>query len=257
MRQDRDLGKKLSSARSASGLSIEDISRDTYIPEDALRHLEKGQLSEFPSPEYAEGFLAQYSAYLGLSPIDQVHSLEKTENLPRIATQEEPQNHRITRVEATDKRPPSISESCNSGRGLLRSRGQNEKESKEAHSLPINKRQPLIVFSITSILIACSLFAYMELSGDFRQEEPASAKRPTDPLGAIGGLSAQTTSNPVFSNVPRALPVSQETPQPLVAGVSGEATTIQNLSASTASPLVSFEGFSLESPPPRAVIVEE
>ena len=257
MRQDPDLGKKLSSARNASGLSIEDISRQTHIPENALRHLEKGQLSEFPSPEYAEGFLAQYSAYLGLSPIDQLHSPENTENLPQIATQERLQNHRIMRVEAADKRPPSITEPCNSGRGLLRSRGQKEKESKEAHSLPINKRQPLIVFSITSILIACSLFAYMELSGDFGQEEPASVKRPTDPLGAIGGLSAQTTGNPVFSNVPRALPVSQEAPHPLVANGSGEATTSQNLSASAASPSVSFEGFSLESPPPRAVIVEE
>ena len=61
-----DLGKKLSAARHALGASIEDISQRTHIPENAIRHLEKGQFSEFPSAEYAAGFLAQYSDYLSL-----------------------------------------------------------------------------------------------------------------------------------------------------------------------------------------------
>ena len=257
MSQSSDLGKKLSAARHASGSSIEEISRQTHIPEVALRHLEKGQLSEFPSPEYAEGFLAQYSAYLGLATIGQPHPLEKMDNLPESSTKEISALHRITRLEDNDNRPPSITDPCNSGRGLLRSRNQYEEESKEAHALTVNKRQPLIVFSISSILIACSLFTYMRLSGDFGQDDPSAVQNPSPSLGEIGGLSAQTPSSPVFSNVPRALPVSPETPQPLAANGSGEGANIQNLSASNATPSVTFEGFSLESPPPRAVIVEE
>lgn len=256
MSLDPDLGKKLSAARQALGASIEDISRRTHIPEIAIRHLEKGQFSKFPSPEYAEGFLAQYSEHLGLSTIDQLDSLDTSENRSGFSSKERNKNRRITRVEAADSRPLPIPESCNFHRGLLRSRNQSEKETKEPRMHSI-KRQPLIVFSITSILIACSLFAYMRLSGDFSQKDPSSAQNPSPPLGAIGGLSTQTPSNPVFSNVPRALPVSPETSQPVAVNSSSEGANIQNLSASNATPSGTFEGFSLESPPPRAVIVEE
>ena len=85
MSLDPDLGKKLSAARQALGASIEDISRRTHIPEIAIRHLEKGQFSKFPSPEYAEGFLAQYSEHVGLSAIDQLDSLDTSENRSGIS----------------------------------------------------------------------------------------------------------------------------------------------------------------------------
>lgn len=256
MSLDPDLGKKLSAARHALGSSIEDISRQTHIPEIAIRHLEKGQFSKFPSPEYAQGFLSQYSEHLGLSTADQLDSLDTSDNRPGISSKEKNCNRRLTRVAAAENRPPPITESFNSHRGLLRSRNQSEQDPREPQ-LHINKRQPLIVFSLTSILIACSLFAYMRLSADFGQEDSSSAQKPSPALGAIGGLSAQTPSNPVFSNVPRALPVSPETSQPIAVNDSVEGTNIQNLSASNVTPSVTFEGFSLESPPPRAVIVEE
>ena len=251
-----DLGKTLSAARRALGSSIEDISRQTHIPEIAIRHLEKGQFSKFPSPEYAKGFLAQYSAHLGLSTLDEPNFLDTSDNGPGISSEERNYNRRLTRVAAAENRPLPITESRNTRRGLLRPRNQSEKDPREPQ-LHISKRQPLIVFMLTSILIACSLFAYMRLSADFGQEDPSSAQNPSQPLGAIGGLSAQTPSNPVFFNVPRALPVSKETSQPIAANDSVEGTNIQNLSASNVTPSVTFEGFSLENPPPRAVIVEE
>ncbi|MBG70227.1 MAG: hypothetical protein CMN06_08945 [Roseibacillus sp.] len=251
-----DLGKKLSAARHGLGASIQDISRRTHIPENAIRHLEKGQFSEFPSVEYAVGFLAQYSDYLGLPTLDHLDSFATSEDRSGIATRESNKNRCITRVSVTEKRPLPITGSRNSQRGLLRSRSLPEEEPEE-NQLPINKGQPLIVFSITSILIACSLFAYMRLSGDFDQEDASATQNPSAPLGEIGGLSAQAPMSPVFSDVPRALPVSPESTLPPTAKNPGERTKIQNLSASNVTPALPFEGFSLESPPPRAVIVEE
>ena len=251
-----DLGKKLSAARHALGASIEDISQRTHIPENAIRHLEKGQFSEFPSAEYAAGFLAQYSDYLSLPAPDHPDPIDTGEDRSGISTSERDKHRRITKVSATENRPLPITQSCNFQRGLLRSRNQPEEEPEETQ-LPINKRQPLIVFSITSILIACSLFAYMRLSGDFDQEDASAAQNPSPPLGDIGGLSTQVPLSPVFSNIPRALPVSPESNPPRSVKSPNERAEVQNLSASNVTPSLSFEGFSLESPPPRAVIVEE
>ena len=157
-----DLGKTLSAARRALGSSIEDISRQTHIPEIAIRHLEKRQFSKFPSPEYAKGFLSQYSAHLGLSTLDEPNFLDTSDNGPGISSEERNYNRRLTRVAAAENRPLPITESRNTRRGLLRPRNQSEKDPREPQ-LHISKRQPLIVFMLTSILIACSLFAYMRL----------------------------------------------------------------------------------------------
>ena len=110
-------------------------------------------------------------------------------------------------------------------------------------------RQPVIVFSITSILIACSLFAYMKLSGELDQGEASALQKPEDALGAIGGISLQAPRNPVFSNVPRALPVSPEDTRSQVGGGLSEAPRVDNLSVSALSPLVTtLEGSQWKAP---------
>ena len=250
-------GKNLRAARCESGRSIEDISRETHIPEDAIRKLEEEPLSRFPDPEYGRIFLAQYCDYLGLSSAAYPDPLDATKDLSEISTGGRHEPHRLTRVEIADNRP-TPGKSSSPGRGLLRSRDQYEGEMRETSVSSGRNRQPVIVFSITSILIACSLFAYMKLSGELDQGEASALQKPEDALGAIGGISLQAPRNPVFSNVPRALPVSPEDTRSPDGGGLSEAPRVDNLSVSALSPLVTtLEELSMESPPPRAVIVDE
>ena len=253
-----DLGKILQAARHHSGRSVKEISQETHIPEAAIRKIEKGQFSRFPSSDYAEIFLAQYGDYLGLHSISHLESQTQPETNCGILKRGRKEQDGLARLESIGNRPPPVSESSKSGRGLLRSRQLGEDDTTQTDKPARGNRAPLLVFSISSILIACSLVVYMELSGELDREAASATQRPAEALGAIGGLSLQTPISPVFSDVPRALPVSLEPSLLHSNGESTHAAKDQNLNARAASPLVTTLGeSSLESPPPRAVIVEE
>jgi cytoskeletal protein RodZ len=61
------LGKALTEARIARGLTLRDVERDTRISLKYLQALEDGQIEELPAPVYARAFTRTYAQYLGLN----------------------------------------------------------------------------------------------------------------------------------------------------------------------------------------------
>jgi transcriptional regulator with XRE-family HTH domain len=63
-----ELGKTLSQARVARGLTLEECERDTRISKRYLDALEREDWRVFPAPVYSRAFLRTYAQYLGLNP---------------------------------------------------------------------------------------------------------------------------------------------------------------------------------------------
>lgn len=63
----QELGKALSEARIARGLTLHDVERDTRISSKYLQALEEGDLQVLPAPVYARAFMRTYAQYLGLN----------------------------------------------------------------------------------------------------------------------------------------------------------------------------------------------
>ncbi|HNB54479.1 MAG TPA: helix-turn-helix domain-containing protein, partial [Anaerolineales bacterium] len=61
------VGQQLRQARQSKNLSLEQISRATYIRVSYLEALEAGQLERLPSPAQARGFLRTYAKYLNMA----------------------------------------------------------------------------------------------------------------------------------------------------------------------------------------------
>lgn len=60
------VGQRLHKERLAKKLSLEDIAKATRIKPRFLAAIEKGEYNKLPSPAYAQGFVRNYAAYLGL-----------------------------------------------------------------------------------------------------------------------------------------------------------------------------------------------
>lgn len=65
-----ELGKALSQARVARGLTLEDCERDTRISKRYLDALEREDWKVFPAPVYSRAFLRTYASYLSLNPAE-------------------------------------------------------------------------------------------------------------------------------------------------------------------------------------------
>lgn len=60
------VGQRLHKERLAKKLSLEDIAKATKIKASFLAAIERGEYNKLPSPAYAQGFVRNYAAYLGL-----------------------------------------------------------------------------------------------------------------------------------------------------------------------------------------------
>src|SRR5437870_3876399 len=65
-----ELGKTLSQARVARGLTLDDCERDTRVSKRYLDALEREDWKIFPAPVYSRAFLRTYAQYLGQNPND-------------------------------------------------------------------------------------------------------------------------------------------------------------------------------------------
>jgi transcriptional regulator with XRE-family HTH domain len=63
-----EVGKSLTQARVARGLTLEDCERDTRISKRYLDALEREDWRIFPAPVYSRAFMRTYAQYLGLDP---------------------------------------------------------------------------------------------------------------------------------------------------------------------------------------------
>ncbi|MGV3530880.1 MAG: helix-turn-helix domain-containing protein [Chthoniobacteraceae bacterium] len=105
------VGKKLSQARLARGLTIEEVAHATRLRPDKIIGLESDDYSRFGSNAYARGFLQIYGRYLDVDVTWHVKSLEDTQRFSvseyqYLNSAPEPANVRVpTRREV---RPPSF-----------------------------------------------------------------------------------------------------------------------------------------------------
>lgn len=60
------VGQRLREARTAKGLTLEDVAQATKIRPAFLSAIERGEYHKLPSPSYAHGFVSNYAEYLGL-----------------------------------------------------------------------------------------------------------------------------------------------------------------------------------------------
>ena len=60
------LGQRLYEKRVQKKLTLDEVAQATKIKASFLAALEKGEYSKLPSPAYAQGFVSNYAAYLGL-----------------------------------------------------------------------------------------------------------------------------------------------------------------------------------------------
>lgn len=61
-----DIGAVLKQARLQKGVSLEEVSRQTFIKLHYLYALEEGQMEQLPAPVYTSGYIRQYARLLAL-----------------------------------------------------------------------------------------------------------------------------------------------------------------------------------------------
>ena len=79
-----EAGKALSEARTARGLTLLDVERDTRISAKYLKALEEGDLEIIPAPVYARAFTRTYAQYLGLNAPSLVQRLPGARPEPEL-----------------------------------------------------------------------------------------------------------------------------------------------------------------------------
>jgi cytoskeleton protein RodZ len=75
------IGDRLQNARTARGLSLDDIAAETHIRRDYLDALEREAWDELPGPTYVKGFLDTYTRQLGL-PAAEIAGLYQVKGKP-------------------------------------------------------------------------------------------------------------------------------------------------------------------------------
>jgi transcriptional regulator with XRE-family HTH domain len=80
----QELGKALTQARTARGLTLTDVERDTRISSKYIQALEEGEIETLPAPVYARAFMRTYAQYLGLNARDFVQRLPGARPEPEL-----------------------------------------------------------------------------------------------------------------------------------------------------------------------------
>src|SRR3954447_14416609 len=82
---DSSAGKKLSQARLAKQLTIDEAAHATKLRPDKIVALENDDLARFGSLAYGKGFLQMYARYLGVDISDELRELEVSARTVSIA----------------------------------------------------------------------------------------------------------------------------------------------------------------------------
>src|ERR1700709_1112261 len=117
---DLSAGKKLSQARLAKRLSIDEVSHATKLRPDKIVALENDDFSRFGSIAYGKGFLQIYARYLEIDISEQLRGLEiptnsvsisdyQYLNTPREPSPRQQRDRSLERGGARrERRPPSV-----------------------------------------------------------------------------------------------------------------------------------------------------
>ncbi|MDA8345766.1 MAG: helix-turn-helix domain-containing protein [Thermaerobacter sp.] len=90
------IGEQLRAARSARGLSLQDVQKELRIREKYLEALEAENFEEIPGLVYARGFLRSYARYLDLDP--DALSTQMPTAAPAVAAEQEPTQYAMPKA---------------------------------------------------------------------------------------------------------------------------------------------------------------
>jgi cytoskeleton protein RodZ len=99
-------GKKLSTARLARGLSIDEAAHATKMRPDKILALENDDFTRFGSPAYAKGFLLMYSRFLRVDVSEQLREFDGMENRVNVSEYQYLSNVDVPAPEKSNERIP-------------------------------------------------------------------------------------------------------------------------------------------------------
>ncbi len=94
----KEIGELLREAREERGITLEQISRDTKIPERLLRDLEEGDFSRFAGKVYFKGALRNYAESIGLNSQELFSLYDRVTEKSNLTTPEKPENRKDQHV---------------------------------------------------------------------------------------------------------------------------------------------------------------
>ena len=238
-----DIGAELRRERESRGWSLRDVTHRTRIPTQTIEQLEANDYRKFPSPAYAKSFLAQYSKYLGVDADDWLEAFQTDTALSNLDSYDylkDHDEHLGAAVVPLKSRIPKRS----------RPRKKAAPISAPSHSGSATALQPLVVFAITAILLTGGAFGYLHLS------KKIAAQVPDKPAAEAPGFVDAPSM--VHSRPAPTKPISNATGTPPTIASTGSTNSgrISPIGVATpvqpgGSPIV------FDTPPPRAVIIEE
>lgn len=172
------VGPKLRDARTARGLSLEDVAAITKVPRSTLELLEKDQYATLPAPVFIRGFIRSYAKVVGLDPNPLVRAFERGSGDGTSAPRERPS------IGVPEIRPQNAAHS--SARDQAATRAQRVK--RDARLVPLQpvseRREGASLRGGYALLAAVAiglLIAGFLLVGGKHPATDASARIPTAP----------------------------------------------------------------------------
>ena len=232
-----DIGNALRAEREALGSSLKDVSHRTRIPVQTLHELEENDYSSFPSRAYAKSFLAQYSEHLGVDAdewLDQFDTGNVLDNLDSYAYLKDG-GERLGEELIPSKRRPD------------RAKRPAKKNKTVPAPAPAPKHssgtlQHLVVFLVTAAFITGGVFGFMRLS---EKLDGLATETPAD-----GTNAEPSTIGPTPSIIP-----SRPTRPKRSKNLNGPAPAVAEVVPENGDDIA--PQLIIDTPPPRAVIVEE
>lgn len=245
-----NFGALLRETRASFGWSLQDVAHRTRIPARTLRELEDNDYSNFPNRTYAKSFLAQYAEHLGIDALEWLDNFETGDPLADLDRYEYLRRH--------DERLETAPRGLRSDKPIFK-RDSDRKE-RPANRPRSMATQPLLVFLVTAGIVTGAVFGFMKLSDEFSEQTagvPAPAAEEDVALRPVSGIPETRTAVRDLTSVPRAQLVTAESEENLVAGNASGTAGTETLNSTPTTQQVSPVDIALDTPPPRAIIVEE
>lgn len=252
-----DFGGLLRSTRESQEMSIEDIANRTRIPAATLRQMEANDYSQFASRAYAKSFLSQYAEFLDIDAVEWLDEFEVGDTLADLDSY----GYLRGSSEKLDFGGSEPAPKTKTPKPRLKKEAKpaTPKASKPKEEKPTEPRlqgaalQPVMVFTVTALLITAGVFGFMRLSEKLSAtEQQVTNNQPAieeeeENLKPVAGIPTNRPLRTFEEEIPRALPVTSE--DALVVVEPGTTTGVETLIATPTT-----QG---DAPIPRAVIVEE
>ena len=214
---DATTGQKLSKARTAKGLSVEEVAHATKLRPDKILALEHDDYSRFPNNAYVKGFLQIYGRYLG---VDVRAALSELENPSPVSISDYQYLN-----SAPEKEPERLTYRRKSGKPSL---------------------APLIVFLVLCAAVAAGGYVYINAKRLGNLDQIAPAGTGSEPSAEVPASVPAATPAPELKPTPVVASTQGQPPPDAVPAITPPPTSAPD------EPVVSDRDFIGKVAPPDA-----